>query len=106
MATNPTGVLPEIDPKTLGEVGHNLADFVVSKNLAYGDAVTVSEAVMLALFPDGIPPEKIGDALLMVRTIDKLCRIARGDKTAFGESPWSDVGGYGVLGATRDKIRG
>jgi len=37
-----------------------------------------------------------------VRTLDKVCRIAKGNKDAFGESPWRDIAGYGLLGAVRD----
>ncbi len=50
------------------------------------------------LFPGGVPPTRMGDALLLVRIFDKQMRIAT-DQDAFGESPWRDIAGYGLLGA-------
>ena len=35
--------------------------------------------------------------LAVVRIVDKLFRIAT-DKDAFGESPFKDIAGYGILG--------
>jgi hypothetical protein len=44
----------------------------------------------------------MGDALGIVRVLDKLFRIAT-RKNAFNESPWDDVAGYGLILATRDQ---
>ena len=93
------------DPETLKRIGEFLTALVVEKNAAYGDASAVTEKIMALLYPNGIAIEQYSDALLMVRTLDKLCRIALGNKAAFGESPWKDVGGYGILGAAKDDIR-
>jgi len=37
----------------------------------------------------------------MIRIIDKLFRIAT-QKEAFGESPYRDIAGYGLLGVMKD----
>lgn len=41
------------------------------------------------------------DMLAVVHNVDKLFRIAH-SKHAFGESPYRDIAGYGLLGALRD----
>jgi hypothetical protein len=63
--------------------GEEIGNLVAEKNEAYGDSFG-----------------KIG--LTVVRVIDKLFRIAT-KKDAFGESPWKDICGYGLLGWRRDE---
>lgn len=82
-----------------------IGKLVTEKNAAYGDAAAKSAAILSQLYPAGIAPEQYTNALLIVRILDKLCRIAAGNDGAFGESAWTDIAGYGVLGATR-KERG
>jgi hypothetical protein len=48
------------------------------------------------LYPDGVKPEQYIDLLVTVRIVDKLFRIAN-KKDAFGENPWQDIAGYGLL---------
>ena len=40
--------------------------------------------------------------LAMTRIIDKLFRIAT-HKDAFGESPFKDIAGYGILGVANER---
>ena len=47
-------------------------------------------------------PEQYGDMLAITRIIDKLFRVAT-KKDAFGESPFKDIAGYGILGAANDE---
>ena len=82
--------------------GANLGELVQKKNEAYGDSINATGTVLRELFPAGIRPEQYGDLGLIVRVWDKLKRIAT-RKDAFGESPWQDIAGYGLLGAVRDK---
>jgi hypothetical protein len=79
-----------------GEIGKLLT----TKQAAYGDSFGKSGAVMAILYPEGIPLEKLDDALTVVRVLDKLFRIAT-DRDALGESPWGDVAGYAVLAKAR-----
>lgn len=88
--------------KTFVEIANEIGSLVSEKNLAYGDSFSRCCEVMKVLYPSGIPPEKYTDALLMVRIIDKLFRIAN-KKDAFGESPWGDIAGYGILGCSKDQ---
>lgn len=88
-----------------GNIVKQKADEIVGllrqKALGYGPSWLVTEKCLAALYPDGIPPAAYRDALLTVRVLDKLCRLAtaagRGD--AGGESPWDDVIGYGFVAA-------
>lgn len=80
--------------------GAQIGELVDQKQAAYGDAFGKSGAVMRILYPNGISPEQMDDALAVVRVLDKLFRIAT-DRDALGESPWRDITGYGLLGAVR-----
>ncbi len=79
-----------------------IAKLVNEKQVAYGDSFGKSGKIVRILYPDGIPLDKIDDALTVVRLIDKLFRIAT-QKDAFGESPWRDIMGYALLAVARDK---
>lgn len=81
------------------KAGQKLGRLVDNKQAAYGDAISGVEDILKILYPQGIKPEEYRDLLLIVRIEDKICRIARGVKEAFGESPFRDIAGYGILGA-------
>jgi hypothetical protein len=74
-----------------------IGELLSSKNKAYGNSIYVATDVMKILYPNGISPDQIDDALFMVRVIDKMCRISRGNKKAFGENPYKDGAGYFIL---------
>jgi hypothetical protein len=82
------------------EIGEKLGQLVAEKNAAYGSAFDKSGEILRVLYPNGIRPDQYTDALGTIRVIDKLFRIATA-KDAFGESPWQDIAGYGILGASR-----
>ncbi|NRD51194.1 hypothetical protein [Corallococcus exiguus] len=85
-----------------GELGAAIGALVTTKQAAYGDSFGKSGAVMRILYPDGIPPERMDDALTVVRVLDKLFRIAT-DRDALGESPWRDIAGYALLSVARSE---
>lgn len=95
---------PEAARNIVGEfysdAGRDLGKMVGEKQLAYGNSYGKAGQVMRILYPDGIRPEQMDDALAVVRVIDKLFRIAT-NKTAYGENPWLDIAGYGLLGSTK-----
>lgn len=78
-----------------------IGQLVDEKNEAYGDSANTSSEAFKLLYPNGIKPEQYSDALLLVRVWDKMKRIAT-RKDAFGESPFKDIAGYGLLGAMKD----
>ncbi len=82
------------------EIGRDIGRLVDEKNLAYGDSFHQSGKILAILYPNGIPVSKYQDALAVIRVIDKLFRIAT-QKNAFGESPWKDIVGYGILGSCK-----
>jgi len=84
------------------EIGKTIGALVEEKNEAYGDSFARSQEILKVLFPDGVQPNQYRDMLGMVRVIDKMFRIAT-DKDAFGESPWKDITGYGILGTAGDE---
>lgn len=82
------------------QLAQEIGAIVEEKQLAYGDSFGQAGQVMRILYPDGIAPEQMSDALCVVRIIDKLFRIAT-DRDALGESPYRDIAGYALLGAAR-----
>lgn len=78
-----------------------IGKLVEEKQKAYGNSFGKAGEFLKLLYPDGIKPEQYGDALTIVRIFDKLMRIAT-DKDAFGESPYRDIAGYGILGTVAD----
>lgn len=85
-------------------VGKEVGRLVTEKNQAYGDSFAKSGEFLKLLYPDGIKPEQYSDMLCLVRIFDKQKRIAT-KKDAFGESPYRDIVGYGILGTVMDEIR-
>lgn len=81
-------------------IGLEVGQLVETKQESYGDSFGRAGRVMRILYPDGIKPEQMDDALAVTRILDKLFRIAN-RKDAFGESPYRDIAGYGLLGAVR-----
>jgi hypothetical protein len=84
--------------RRIKETATRLEVLVCEKNASYGNSVEVSAVIMEELYPEGIPTAKYRDALLVLRIIDKLCRIANA-KEAFKENPFLDIAGYGVRGS-------
>jgi hypothetical protein len=84
------------------EIGARIGRLVTDKQLAYGDSFGRSGEVMRVLYPNGISREQMDDALTVVRVVDKLFRVSN-IKDAFGESPWGDIVGYGILSVERDE---
>lgn len=98
-----TGALagcPEASPVDFAALGAEIGRLVETKQRAYGNSFGRAGDVLLALYPSGIPPEKLPDALTIVRVVDKLFRIAT-DRDALGESPWRDIAGYALLSVAR-----
>lgn len=93
------------DPEITGHeaIGQEIGRMVDKKQAAYGNSFGKTGEFLKLLYPDGIRPEQYGDALTLVRIFDKQMRVAT-DKEAFGESPYTDIAGYGILGAKKDTV--
>lgn len=81
---------------------NELGALIEEKNAAYGNSFAESEKILKILYPDGVSPDQYTDMLVMARVIDKLFRVAT-MKQAFGESPWQDIAGYGILMTVHDE---
>lgn len=79
------------------KLGMNIGDTVDEKQRAYGDSSGSTAKLLELLYPSGIPPRAYKDVHLMVRIFDKMKRIAT-DPGAYGEDPYMDIAGYGLLG--------
>ena len=79
------------------KIAIEIGKLVEEKNVAYGSSFLKSEKILKILYPNGIKPEQYKDMLAITRIIDKLFRIAT-QKDAFGENPFKDIAGYGILG--------
>lgn len=87
------------------ELAGELGKLVAEKNLAYGDSASKTSSILEILYPAGITTYQYEDALLVVRVLDKLSRIAQRSadgRDLGGESPWFDIAGYGLIGMRKD----
>jgi hypothetical protein len=84
---------------TYEEIGTGIGKLVTEKQKQYGDSFTKAGQIMQILYGDGIPIDAMGEALTVVRVLDKLNRIATacGRPDLGGESPWRDIAGYALL---------
>lgn len=94
---------PPTDDLSYSQLGQEIASLVEEKQKAYGDSFGKSGQVMRLMYPNGVSAEGLEDALVVVRIIDKLFRVAT-RKDAFGESPFGDIIGYGLLALRRDRL--
>jgi len=87
--------------EALGEcekLGKILGKQTDKKHTSYGQATDIVPEILKILYPDGIKHEQFKDAVLVILILNKLCRISRGDKTAFEENPYNDIVGYALRG--------
>jgi hypothetical protein len=84
------------------DIAMKIASLVEEKQIAYGDSFGRSADFLHLLYPEGVPVNKYKDMLAQVRVFDKLMRIAN-KKEAFGENPWEDIVGYGLLSCKEEE---
>ena len=93
-----------LEDRKYERLGSEIGSLVDEKNQAYGDSFNTTGDALRLLFPEGIKPEQMDDALALARIWDKMSRIAR-DNDPFGESPYNDIAGYAILGSERLRRR-
>lgn len=84
-------------PGKYEEKGREIGELVDRKQREYGDSWGKAAGILRILYPDGIKPEQYHDVLGVARVIDKLSRIANGNRGE--ENAWEDLMGYGLLGS-------
>ncbi len=92
-----------VDREVILRVAREIGELTVEKNEAYGDSFARSSEILRVLYPEGVRPEQYQDLLGVARLIDKMFRIAT-RKNAFGESPWRDICGYGLIAAASEIV--
>ena len=78
-------------------IGAAIGAVVLQKQKQYGSAVSSAGPILKELYPDGIKPEQYNDLALIVRMLDKISRITKGNGEG-DEDSWSDIAGYAILG--------
>ena len=78
------------------ELAEKTGRVVAAKNAAYGDSVRNVGWIMQRLYPEGVGVDQVPMALIVVRILDKLSRLAN-DPHFGGEDPALDITGYGLL---------
>jgi len=89
--------------KIFFELGEKLGYTTAVKNDSYGDAFLQIVKIFEILYPDGISVEQYKNATLLVRVLDKICRISNGNANVFDEDAFLDLGGYSLIGMVDNK---
>ena len=78
-----------------------IGNLVAEKQLQYGNSFGNAGKVLKVLYPNGISVDQMEDALVVVRIVDKLFRIANNNMGE--EDAFQDITGYGLLAVVRNK---
>ena len=78
------------------EIALKAANLVAAKNDAYGDSLSKMAQILELLYGETIPKEKYEELHYIVRILDKVSRVASGNKDAFEENPFEDIMGYAL----------
>lgn len=78
-----------------------IGNLVAEKQLQYGDSFGNAGKVLRVLYPNGISIDQMEDALVVVRIVDKLFRVANNNMGE--EDAFQDITGYGLLAVVRNK---
>jgi len=81
----------------LKQIASDVAIIVEEKNREYGGAFQKVSEILSILFPNGIPRSKYHDVAILVRVLDKICRIATANDKNVKKDAWLDITGYGLL---------
>jgi hypothetical protein len=94
---------PEDEPELCNEYvarGKEIGKLVAKKRQQYGNASEKVDKIISILYPYGPGQDELNNFLLLVRVLDKVCRIAHAGGSGYdagGESPWRDIAGYALL---------
>ncbi|UYL64938.1 MAG: hypothetical protein EJNHJLOP_00049 [Methanophagales virus PBV082] len=79
---------------------------VEEKNREYGSAFQKVSHILSILFPNGIPTNKYHDAAILIRVLDKICRIVSANDKDVKKDAWLDICGYGLLRLSEGDLNG
>lgn len=86
------------------DIATKIAKLVEEKQKQYGDMISSMGPVLKELYPDGVKPEQYNDLTIIVRMLDKIGRITKGNG-AGNEDAWGDLIGYALLGKSNVQNR-
>ena len=87
----------KLEKKELEFVAACVVKTVRDKNKEYGSAFRKVSEILSILFPSGMTPDKYDDAALLIRVLDKICRIANTNSEEVKKDAWLDICGYALL---------
>jgi len=93
-------------PAELEVIARDVASMVKEKNKEYGSAFQKVSHILSILFPNGIPTSKYHDVAILVRVLDKICRIASANDKNVKKDAWFDICGYGLLRLSEGDLNG
>jgi len=79
---------------------------VEEKNREYASAFQKVSEILNILFPNGIPTSKYHDVAILIRVLDKICRIATANDKDVKKDAWLDITGYGLLRLSEGDLNG
>ena len=94
-----------IDYDETDAITADAARLLREKALNYGPSFKVVAEIMKLLYPSGVPVTTYGDVSLIIRCMDKVCRMAFSQREGEDvwadcvdqEDPWRDIMGYAIL---------
>ena len=99
---NVSEVMYTEEQRTLN-AAQEIAELIISKHKSYGGASDKTGDILKLLYPNGIKVEQYDTINHIARILDKLGRIASGNKGAFEENPWNDLVGYALRAKLKEE---
>ncbi len=90
----------------LESISRDVVGVVKEKNREYGSAFQKVSEILTILFPNGIPTNKYHDVAILIRVLDKVCRIASANDKDVKKDAWLDLTGYGLLRLSEGDLNG
>jgi len=90
----------------LEAIARDVAGMVREKNRGYGGALQKVSRTLSILFPNGVPTSKYHDVAILIRVLDKICRIASANDKDVKKDAWLDITGYGLLRLSEGDLNG
>ena len=100
------GGVNEVGENSVRSIACDIAIVVEEKNREYGSAFQKVSHILSILFPNGIPTNKYHDVAILIRVLDKICRIASANDKDVKKDAWLDLTGYGLLRLSEGDLNG
>ncbi len=95
-----------VGENSVRSIAYDVAVIVEEKNREYGSAFKKVSHILSILFPNGIPQKKYHDVAILVRVLDKVCRIANANEVGVRKDAWLDICGYALICLSEGDMNG